>query len=115
MPDVRWDEELLGIGLCQQLLDALRRCAPDRKASVPVMVREHHQESPLSLDEEGRRAVAETLARLRQPQADCTDTVEDLRPHHGNPPWNENQKTARSNAPKRRLNTTPSRRTERGW
>jgi hypothetical protein len=73
------------------LLDAIWCGAPDRKSAVAVVIRQHHQKRTLPPDEEGRRAVAEPLVRLRQRQADRTDSLENLVVYHGKPPCAANQ------------------------
>src|SRR6266699_2722426 len=81
MPDVRRNEELLGIGARQQLLNTLRCRAPDRKPPVAVVVRQDHQKRPLPSNEEGGRTVAEPLARLGQRETDSADPLEDVLVH----------------------------------
>jgi len=71
--DVRRHEELLRVGLDEQALIARRRRAPDREAPVAVVVVEHHQEAPLPAHEEGRRAVTQAFAGLRQRETDRPD------------------------------------------
>ena len=78
MPHVRWHEELLRIGIRQELLNAVRRRAPDREAPVAVMVREHHQEGSLATNEKGGRAVAQALAGLGKRKADLADALKDF-------------------------------------
>ena len=79
-----------------------------------MVVRQHHQERPLPSNEEGGRAVAEALARLRQRQTDSADALENLLPYHGKPPWAANQKTVSKSAAKTGLKTRPNPRTDRG-
>src|SRR5207253_6271320 len=67
--DVRRYEEPLAVGLDQHRLHSLGSGAPDREPPVPVVVRQDHDERALAADEEGGRAVARALARLRQFEA----------------------------------------------
>lgn len=78
VPDVRRDEEPLGIGLHEHSLHAGGGGAPDREAPVAVVVGQHHQECALAANEERRRAVTEPLARLGQPEAELAQPCEDL-------------------------------------
>ena len=71
--DVRRDEEPLRVEVDERRLDARRGRAPDREAPVAVVVRQHHQERALAADEERRRAVAESLARLGKRETDFAD------------------------------------------
>jgi hypothetical protein len=71
--DVRRHEEALRIGLDERALKPGGSGAPEREAAVAVVVREHHDERALAAHEEGRRAVARSLARLRQREADAPD------------------------------------------
>jgi hypothetical protein len=73
---VRRDEEALWVGLDEHRLHPGRGRTPDREAAVAVVVGEHHQERFLATHEEGRRAVAQTLAYLRQPKADLPDPAQ---------------------------------------
>ena len=73
MAGVRGHEELLRIGVGEELLNALGRGTPDREAPVAVVVRQHHQEGALAADEERGRAVAEALAGLGQREAKGAD------------------------------------------
>src|SRR5262245_24844648 len=66
VPDIRWTEESLRVGLDEQLLVPRRSRAPDREAAVAVEVVEEHEEALLLPHEERGRAVAQPLARLGQ-------------------------------------------------
>src|SRR6266545_3344487 len=86
MADVRRYEEALGIRVHQHVLHPLGSGAPEREPAVAVEIRQHHYEGALSANEEGRRAVAQALTRLRQSQADRAKPREDAlaftRPDH---------------------------------
>jgi hypothetical protein len=73
---VRRDEETLGIGVDEHGLHSSRRRAPDREPPVAVVICHHHQKRLFATHEESRRAVAEPLAGLRQPEADLPDPLE---------------------------------------
>jgi len=77
MAHIRWHEELLRIGIRQELLDPVRRRTPDREAAVAVVVRQHHQKGPLATNEKRGRAVAQTFAGLRKGETDLADAIED--------------------------------------
>src|SRR3954451_4992882 len=71
--DVRRHEVVLGRGVDERMLHALGRGAPQRQAPVVVVVVVVHDEAALVADEEGGRAVAGALARLRQREAQLAD------------------------------------------
>jgi hypothetical protein len=78
MSDIRWHEELLRVGVRQERLNAVGRCAPDRESTVAVVVRQHHQKGSLATNEKGGRAMAQALAGLGEGETDLADSVERL-------------------------------------
>jgi hypothetical protein len=76
--DVRRPEEALRVGLDEHLLDAALGRAPDREASVAVLVVQHHEERSLVADEECRMPVAEALARLGKLETELPDPRQGL-------------------------------------
>ena len=77
--DVRRHEEPLRIRLHEHLLHPVGSSAPDRKASVAMVICQHHQERALRPHEEGRRSVAESLARLGKREADLAKLRQHVR------------------------------------
>src|SRR5581483_2986882 len=90
--DIGRDEVAVGVGLDEHRLRQGRRRAPDREATVAMVVVDHGRELPPA-PKEGRRAVAGTLARLGQLEAEPPDAVDDLGLRHAGKASNRTRRT----------------------
>src|SRR3954452_11254294 len=83
MTHVRRPEVMLRRRAHERLLHPLRRRAPQRHVTGPVVVVHVHHERLLVADEERRPTVARPLVRLGEPQAQLADPVDGDRLLHG--------------------------------
>jgi hypothetical protein len=64
LADIRWPKESLGVARDEVALQTLGSGAPDRQASVPVMVVQEHEERRFAAYEKARRTMAHALRRF---------------------------------------------------